>query len=74
MGTQILQRAPLRVASGRSLKALGPRWSVNVLALCAAALLAGGCGTLHEDRESDIPWNTPQPWENAPMIPGLENM
>ena len=33
------------------------------------ALLGAGCVTTAPD--SDIPWNTPQPWETAPSIPGL---
>jgi len=30
-------------------------------------LFAGGCTT----PESDIPWNSPQPWEGSPSVPGL---
>ena len=35
-------------------------------------LLAGttGCATTG-DRDSELPWNAPQPWEGSPMIPGL---
>jgi hypothetical protein len=41
--------------------------------LCAMLmLLAAGCATT--DREdSDLPWNTPQPWESAPTIPVLND-
>jgi hypothetical protein len=35
--------------------------------------LAAGCATRNPDEESDIPWNSPQPWEGAPGIPGLES-
>jgi hypothetical protein len=35
--------------------------------------LAGGCATTDADRrESDMPWNTPQPWEGSPFVPGLD--
>lgn len=37
----------------------------------ATLLLAAGCAT--PDQESDLPWNTPQPWETAPTIPGLND-
>ena len=30
-------------------------------------LLAAGCAST----DSDMPWNTPQPWEGSPAIPGL---
>ncbi|MCX6996680.1 MAG: hypothetical protein NTV49_06255 [Kiritimatiellaeota bacterium] len=40
-----------------------------VVLLLFAALLGGGCATTNAD--SDIPWNTPQPWETAPAIPGF---
>lgn len=42
---------------------------IGWLAFC---LLVGGCGTPGQD-DSDLPWNTPQPWESAPTIPGLNN-
>jgi hypothetical protein len=38
------------------------------VALVAFALLAAGCVT---DYDSDQPWNTVQPWEGVPGIPGL---
>ncbi|HRZ10877.1 MAG TPA: hypothetical protein P5567_00310 [Kiritimatiellia bacterium] len=37
------------------------------------ALLAAGCATTENREESDLPWNTPQPWETAPTIPGLND-
>ncbi|MBL7076579.1 MAG: hypothetical protein ISS31_03815 [Kiritimatiellae bacterium] len=37
--------------------------------LAAVALLLAGCATIED--ESDLPWNTPQPWEGSPSIPGL---
>jgi hypothetical protein len=40
-------------------------------ALCLAATLLAGCATA-DYNESDIPWNTPQPWEGSPMIPGFD--
>jgi hypothetical protein len=41
-----------------------------ITALFAAALALSACQTPSED--SDLPWNMPQQWENAPGIPGLE--
>jgi len=41
--------------------------TISLFAL--AALLIGGCATMED--ESDLPWNTPQPWEGSPAIPGL---
>jgi hypothetical protein len=47
--------------------------SLFVLALAAFGL--SGCKTTGEDEDgSDLPWNTPQPWEGAPSIPGLNGM
>jgi hypothetical protein len=43
--------------------------SFAVLA-CFTVVLCLGCA--HPDRESDLPWNTPQAWEGSPMIPGLD--
>lgn len=41
-------------------------------AILTALLLAGGCATVEtSDRESELPWNTPQSWEGAPFFPGL---
>ena len=43
--------------------------------LCLAAMtlfLAVGCGSMDPEAESELPWNTPQPWEGSPGIPGLE--
>jgi len=39
--------------------------------LLALLWLSAGCATTGAD--SDIPWNTPQPWETAPSIPGLNH-
>ena len=36
-------------------------------------LLAAGCATSADREDSDLPWNTPQPWESAPTIPGLND-
>ena len=35
-------------------------------------LVLSGCASLDPDAESDLPWNTPQPWEGTPFIPGFE--
>lgn len=43
-----------------------------LLASLAAVCALTGCATPDPDAASDIPWNTPQPWEGAPSIPGLE--
>ena len=40
--------------------------------LFLAGLGVTGCATRDPDAESDIPWNSPQSWEGAPGIPGLE--
>jgi hypothetical protein len=40
--------------------------------LAVGALLQAGCATGANRDDTDIPWNTPQPWEGAPFIPGLE--
>lgn len=44
----------------------------GLLGLCLMGmLLAAGCATTPEDADSDLPWNTPQPWEAAPTLPGF---
>jgi hypothetical protein len=43
-----------------------------LLLLCAAAALLAGCATADQN-ESEIPWNSPQPWEGSPLIPGMNN-
>jgi hypothetical protein len=30
-----------------------------------------GCASTADRRDSDIPWNQPQPWEGSPYIPGM---
>jgi hypothetical protein len=47
------------------------RW-ISMLALCAVTIAVSGCATTGEERESDMPWNTPQPWEGSPFIPGMD--
>jgi hypothetical protein len=42
------------------------------LAVTAMAVVAFSLGCAHPDRESDLPWNTPQAWEGSPFIPGME--
>lgn len=46
------------------------RW-ISILALCCMSAAFMGCATTN-DRESDMPWNTPQPWEGSPFIPGMD--
>ena len=55
--------------------AVNPRERARLLAACLAlaagvVLSAAGCATTEE---GDIPWNAPQPWEGAPVIPGMNN-
>ena len=55
------------------------RWKtvLFLLVLGSAAFFVGGCATPggdDDDNGSDLPWNTPQPWEGAPSIPGLDGM
>jgi len=54
---------------------VNPRERLAGVAACVAltvwaVLSAAGCATTNE---GDIPWNAPQPWEGAPMIPGMNN-
>jgi hypothetical protein len=39
-----------------------------VLLILLAAIAVSGCAT---NADSDLPWNTPQPWEGSPTIPGM---
>ncbi len=34
-------------------------------------MLASGCASSDPNRESEMPWSTPQTWEGAPSIPGM---
>lgn len=45
------------------------RTLLTITLLAATALLLAGCATMED--ESDLPWNTPQPWEGSPTIPGF---
>lgn len=50
-------------------------WTGRAYALILAAMwwsVAIGCATTDNQRESDIPWNQPQPWEGSPYIPGMD--
>ena len=40
----------------------------TLIAVAAAALYLCGCATTDEN---EMPWNSPQPWEGSPAIPGL---
>lgn len=42
-------------------------WGIAGFALLLG--ICAGCTTIPED--SAMPWNTPQPWEGSPSIPGL---
>ncbi len=44
-----------------------------MLALLVGAAVLSGCATTDPERESDIPWGAPEPWEGAPGIPGMES-
>ena len=54
------------------------RWKhfLLTLTLFIAAVGLVGCATTDgdDDNGSDLPWNTPQPWEGSPAIPGLDGM
>lgn len=39
----------------------------GIICIYAVCLLMAGCATT----DGDIPWNSPQPWEGAPSIPGM---
>ncbi|HMP72904.1 MAG TPA: hypothetical protein PKE55_06520 [Kiritimatiellia bacterium] len=41
-----------------------------ILMFAAGAALYSGCA--HPDRESELPWNTPQSWEGSPFLPGMD--
>ena len=45
------------------------RWGMAGIALLL--VVCAGCATIPED--SAMPWNTPQPWEGSPSIPGLSD-
>ncbi len=42
--------------------------------LIAGLILVAGCATTSPRGrdDSDMPWNTPQPWEGSPFFPGME--
>jgi hypothetical protein len=42
---------------------------LTITLILAGVALLTGCATMED--ESDMPWNTPQPWEGSPSIPGL---
>ena len=45
-------------------------WFASLFLVCSLLLLFG-CASMTGE-ESDVPWNVPQPWEGAPMIPGSQ--
>jgi hypothetical protein len=47
------------------------RLSTYMMGLALLGLM--GCATTDHRRDSDIPWNQPQPWEGSPYIPGVSN-
>ncbi len=62
------------------MKNTGKAQSLNVFFLLVALALTvfclSACKTTSgdDDEGSDLPWNTPQPWEGAPTIPGMSGM
>ena len=45
---------------------------IAVIPIVSLMACLTGCATTDADRrESDIPWNQPQPWEGSPYIPGM---
>lgn len=45
----------------------------SAVVLCAVILLTLGCAATDAGRrDSDMPWNEPQPWEGSPYIPGMD--
>ncbi|MBU0679304.1 MAG: hypothetical protein KJ626_14485 [Verrucomicrobia bacterium] len=52
------------------------RWQVYlfVLTVLGMALFSSSCATTGEDdEESDLPWNSQQPWERTLNIPGMSD-
>jgi hypothetical protein len=48
-----------------------------MLIMGLAVSCLSGCKTAggnEDENGSDLPWNTPQPWEGAPAIPGMDGM
>lgn len=41
---------------------------VKLILFMISLLILSGCAT---GQDTDIPWNTPQPWEGSPSMPGL---
>jgi len=53
-------------------KSFPKRAVATLLALLGIGLMLTGCATSGpEERESELPWNTPQPWEGVPFFPGM---
>lgn len=51
------------------------KWFTWFFILCAVSvLIVSGCATAPVDNDSEIPWNTPQPWEGNIMVPGMDAM
>lgn len=44
---------------------------LSALITGAALLALTACTTADPNADSDLPWNTPQQWEGAPSIPGM---
>jgi len=41
---------------------------VKLILFAISLVVLAGCAT---EQDSDIPWNSPQPWEGSPTIPGM---
>lgn len=58
----------MRTSLDRPVSRLAWLWIAGMLLVWGAA----GCASTR-DRDSDIPWNAPQSWEGAPIIPGFQS-
>lgn len=75
---ELLPRRAVPLAGGDALTAgtaaMPVRHRVPLLWLAFAVLLLSGCAALrNDDRESELPWSKPQPWEGVIPMPGFEN-
>jgi len=42
-----------------------------LMGVLLSAVVAGCATPGTGDNDSELPWNTPQPWEGAPLFPGF---